>query len=120
MRLLLDSHVPSVVARRLRDAGIDAFALPEWRDGSHRASSDEMILLAAYEDDRVLLTYDLKTVPRLLQRWSSSNRHHAGVLLVDERTLRPNDIGGLVRAVMRVVAERDGKTWRDQVLFLPP
>jgi hypothetical protein len=114
MRLLLDAHVSPAVARALQESGIDALALRDWQGGRFRNASDAQILVTAATEERVLVTYDLRSIPPLLKEWAESGRVHAGVILVDGRTIRPGDVGGPRRALAAAVAER----WRDRVVFL--
>src|SRR5215208_1975690 len=98
MRLLLDAHVSPAVARDLQRASIDAVAVRDWLEGNYRSASDDQLLAAAAVDGRVLVTYDCRTMPPLLKEWAEIRQEHAGVILVDEKTVRSNDVGGLVRA----------------------
>ena len=118
MRLLLDSHVSPEVARQLLDRCIDAVALPNWLDGTYRSAPDDAVLTAARADGRTLVTYDLLTIPPLLKEWTESGRHHAGVILVDERSLRQSDIGGQLRALLALAVRSGEEPWEDRVVFL--
>jgi hypothetical protein len=118
MRLLLDAHVAPAIARSLRRDGIDAVAVRDWLGGNYRDAPDDQLLEVAATDDRVLVSYDLRTIPTLLKDWAEGDRSHAGVILVDDKTLRPDDLGGLVRALRALVAQSGGESWRDRVVFL--
>jgi len=118
MRLLLDSHLPAALARQLQRHGIDVVALADWMDGSQRTASDDHLLSLAYTDQRVLVTCDCQTIPPLLKDWAQMGQHHGGVILVDQHTLRANDIGGLFRALRKLVEQSGEEDWQDQVVFL--
>ena len=118
MRLLLDSHLPVALGKRLRDTGLDVVALSEWLGGDYRTASDDRVLEAALADHRVLVTYDCRTIPRLLKDWAESGRHHAGVVLVDEVTIRPSDVGGLLRALTQLAERSQARDCADRVVFL--
>jgi hypothetical protein len=118
VRLLLDAHIAHAVADGLRRRGVEVEALGHWRGGALRAADDEAILRAAAAADWVLVTYDLQTIPERLRRWANEGRGHAGLILVDGRTIRPNDIGGLVRALLALVDERGDEDWRDRAVYL--
>lgn len=118
MRLLLDAHLTPNLARHLSEGGIDAVAIKDWLDRGYRSASDELILSAAFTDERVLVTYDCRTIPSILKEWAESDRHHAGVILVDEKTLQPVDLGGLVRAIRALVSQCGADSWQDRVIFL--
>src|SRR5438876_9199419 len=105
MKLLLDVHVRLVVASQLRSRGVVAASVAKWQGGHYREAPDDDILHAARSDERVLVSYDQKTIPKLLLAWSNARWHHAGVILVDSRTIPPQDVGGLLRALSRLVDE---------------
>lgn len=118
MRLLTDSHIPTAVAEQLRRRGIDALALPEWMGGALRNASDELVLASAYFEKRIMVTYDCRTIPPLLKTLAETGQRHGGVILVDERTLRFDNAGGLVRALQRVCSDEAPDGWEDRVAFL--
>ena len=115
MLLLLNSHIPLSVAEQLRRRRIDAAALVEWTAGNFRNAPDELVLTNAYLEGRVLVTYDCRTIPALLKELAESGRHHGGVVLARERTLR--SVGGLVRALEAVASKSGGDVWEDRVVF---
>ncbi len=118
MRLLLDAHISPSIARQLHQDGLDAVALRHWQDGNYRTATDETVLITAMAEERVLVTYDLRTIPSLLKEWAEMGQHHGGVILVDERTLRPNDIPGLLRALRFLERAHGNEAWRDRAVFL--
>jgi len=65
-----------------------------------------------------LVTYDRRTIPPLLKAWAEEGRKHGGVIFVDENTISPADIGGLVRALIQLLKERGRQDWTDRVYFL--
>lgn len=119
MRLLTDEHIPPSLARGLRRPGIDAVALRDWIDGNFRSASDAELLSAAYADRRVLATFDCRTIPPLLKEWAEARLHHAGVILVDERTFSPGPAGGMLRALVTLVERSRDDDWEDRVIYLP-
>jgi predicted nuclease of predicted toxin-antitoxin system len=118
MRLLLDAQIGLVVAVQLRAAGVEVVGLSEWLAGVHRTAADAEILAAARDDQRILVTFDLKTVPSLLREWGDLERSHAGVILIDDKAIRSNDVGGLVRSLLALIEESRGEDWQDRVQFL--
>ena len=93
LKLLLDEHVARAVAsgvrRRLPAIAIDA-----------------------------LVTYDRRTIPILLKGWAEQGLQHSGVIFVDERTIAPSDVGGLVRALAELCVAAGEWDWTDRVVFL--
>ena len=118
MRLLLDAHVPPAVARALTDDGIDIQTLQTWLGGEHRDTSDDQILTAAHTDARTLVTFDCRTIPELLKVWAETGRQHSGIILIDDRTIKQSDVGGLVRALRQHIQESGDAPWLDRVVFL--
>jgi predicted nuclease of predicted toxin-antitoxin system len=118
MRLLLDAHAPPAVARTLIADGIDIQTLQTWLGGEHRDASDDQILTAAHADGRTLVTFDCRTIPELLKVWAETGRQHSGIILIDDRTIRLSDVGGLVRALQQHIQESSDAGWTDRVIFL--
>ena len=110
LRLLLDEHISSTVVlglkRQLPLADVECILT--WQGGAHLGSPDDVILNNALRDWRVVVTYDLATMPSTIQSIASGHGQHPGVLFIDTKTLRPNDIGGLVRALQSFVMMHAG------------
>lgn len=117
MRLLLDAHVPPAVARTLKADGVDIETLQTWLDGVHRDTSDGQILTAVHADARTLVTFDCRTIPELLRVWAETGRQHSGIILIDDRTIKQSDVGGLVRALRQHIQESGNEAWTDRVVF---
>jgi hypothetical protein len=120
MRLLLDSHVPHAVAPPLRDDGFDVETLADWRGGRLLDWPDDTILEAAATEARTLVSFDCKSIPRLLRAWGRAGRSHGGVILIDEKTIRQNDIGGIVRALRALLLQYGNEPWTDRSQYLRP
>jgi hypothetical protein len=65
-----------------------------------------------------LVTYDRRTIPPLLKTWAEEERTHGGVVFVDEKTISPADVGGLVWALTRLARETGKWDWTNRVYFL--
>lgn len=97
----------------------DVECILTWQDGEHLGSPDDVILINALRDWRVVVTYDLATMPSAIQSMASNHGQHPGVLFIDTKTLRPNDIGGLVRALQSfVMMHARSEHLNNQVHFL--
>jgi len=120
LRLLLDEHVSPDVADglRRRPKAPAAIGLAEWEDGRFLGVSDELTLAAAAEQNLTLVTYDCKTIPPLLKAWAEEGRAHGGVIFVDDKTIAPSDIGGLVRALAELARDLAKADMTDAVIFL--
>ena len=94
LRFLLDEHISPVVCSivRVRRSQISIESLLEWRGGSLRGKDDHIVLASAAEAGYTLVTYDLRTIPSLLRAWAATGLEHQGVVFIDERTYRPQDL----------------------------
>ncbi len=120
MALLLDENVSPAVARALVAVAtsVDVVPLQSWQDGSRLGAPDDLLLKEAAAEGRVLVTYDLRTIPPLLRVWVEAGQLHAGVIFVDQGTIPPGDVGALARALARLVAEAAQVDWTNRVEYL--
>lgn len=120
LKLLLDEHVSPEVAggigRRSRKLVVQCLA--RWENGTFLGQHDVTCLLAAAAQRFTLVTYDRRTIPPVLKGWAEEGRTHGGVIFVDEKTISPADIGGLVRGLLQLFEEMGNLDWTDRVYFL--
>ena len=120
LRLLLDEHLSPDVARGVaaqRPACI-VLCLQDLGSEEWLGASDERLLSAACEPELTLVTYDQRTIVPLLRRLAEAGTPHAGVVLVNGRTIAANDVGGLVRALIDLFDRHGPEGLRDRVLYL--
>ena len=120
LRLLLDEQISPDVAAGLRrkHKDVKAVALAEWEGGRFLGQPDEAVLTGAATQGLTLVTYDRKTIPPLLKIWSEAERDFGGVVFVDEKTIRPSDLGGLIHALQRLHSDTVSWDWSNRVYFL--
>lgn len=120
LKLLLDEHISPAVADglRRRNPALVVRSMTEWEGGGMVGKDDSACMLLAAEQSLTLVTYDRRTIPPLLKIWAEEGRRHGGVIFVDEKTIPPADIGGLVRALIRLSKELGEWAWSDRVYFL--
>ena len=90
----------------------------QWERGNFLGKEDSACLLEAAKQRLTLVTYDRRTISPLLKLWAEEERAHGEVVFVDEKTISPADIGGLVRALSLLAAEGGKMNWTNQVYFL--
>ena len=120
LKLLLDEHISPGVANGVqrRDRSLVVRSMVEWESGNFLGKEDSVCLSEAAKQRLTLVTYDRRTIPPLLKLWAEEERSHGGVIFVDEKTISPADVGGLVRALLLLAGEAGEMDWTDQVYFL--
>ena len=120
LKLLLDEHISPRVAAglRVKHPKLSVRAMTEWSDGRFLGQTDDIVLQEAASQELTLVTYDRRTIPPLLKAWAEEGRGHGGVIFVDEQTISPADIGGLVRALARLINETENLKWMNRICFL--
>jgi hypothetical protein len=120
LKLLLDEHISPDVADGLgrRNRSLVIRWMAEWQGSDFLGKEDPACLLEAAKQGLTLVTYDRRTIPPLLKIWAEEGRRHGGVIFVDEKTISPADIGGLVRALLQLSKETGSWDWTDRVYFL--
>lgn len=120
LKLLLDEHIsPDVaVGLRRRTPALVIRSMVKWDGGNFLGQEDSVCLQEAAAQGLTLVTYDRRTIPALLKRWAEEAHPHAGVIFVDEKTITPADVGGLVKALGMLVKEARTWDWTDRITFL--
>lgn len=120
LKLLLDEHISPEVASgvRRRNRSVVIHSMVQWESGNFLGKEDSACLLEAAKQRLTLVTYDRRTIPPLLKLWAEEGRSHGGVIFVDEKTISPAEIGGLVRALISLTGDAGEMDWTNQVYFL--
>ena len=120
LSLLLDENVAPRVAEQLQAKAQDirVASVHHWHEGAFVHAGDEVILEAARRENATLVTYDLSTIPTILKDWGEQGRSHGGAIFVDETSIRQNDYGGQVRALLDIWKRLRDADLTDAVLFL--
>jgi hypothetical protein len=120
LRLLLDVHIKPVVATqvvRMRpDCSITS--LLRWHDGMYRIAPDAEFFEAAQRETTTLVTYDRRTIPLLLQGMALRGLPHAGVVFIDDKTMRTDDVGSQVRGLIHLWDNHCHEDWLNRVQYL--
>jgi hypothetical protein len=99
LRLLLDEHYSSSIARGLRERGHDVFAVTERPDLVGRADSELFAVMAA--ERRAIVTENWGDFQRELQNAAATGLTHCGVLFTSRKQLpRGKDTIGLYVSVL--------------------
>lgn len=117
---LLDENISPAITEQILRKAPDAriISIRHWRDGEFLSVDDAIILEAAYQENLILVTFDLSTIRPLLQAWGEEGRSHAGVVFIDDKSIAGNDYGALVKAILQVWERLKSTDFTDGVLFL--
>jgi predicted nuclease of predicted toxin-antitoxin system len=101
--VLLDEQLSGLIARLLRERGLDAEAVVERAD-LPQAPDDEVIAVA-YRDGRAIVTNNIKDFRPLAAERVACGRGHAGLILLPAGRSRSREATGVIadaiEAVMR-------------------
>ena len=118
-----EARIRGCVAEQLRtrNARIRVESVHRWQSGALAGQPDSVLLRAAAADRLTLVTYDLRTIPDLLREMAAENEALRGVLFIDDATIRSNDYGGIVRALLaHWETHHEEEDWTNRVAFLAP
>jgi hypothetical protein len=120
LKLLLDEHISPDVANglRRRHRTLEVRYMVEWENGQFLGQEDAACLRKAAAQGLTLVAYDRRTIPTLLKIWAEEERTHGGVIFVDDKTIAPADIGGLVWVLTRLARETGNCDWTNRISFL--
>ena len=120
LRLLTDEQISPAVAAAARRMcpDIQILDIREWQHGHLLSASDELVLGEAHRQGMTLVTFDLRTIPPLLRRWAEEEVDHGGVILVDQKTIRQPDVGGIAQALCALWKAHRRSDWTNRVVFL--
>jgi predicted nuclease of predicted toxin-antitoxin system len=116
--LLLDEHMDLKLADILRRRGLEAVSMQDWLGGRYVGHPDDEILKTAAGEGLTLISYDVHSIPDVLQGLAEERIDHSGVILVSERTVKQNALSALARAIENLVSELGDVDWRNRALFL--
>ena len=122
LAFLTDAHISLNVAAQIKSKQpeIVIHSLRQWRDGALLDAGDAEILAAAWEDRLTLVTFDLRTIVPLVTQWAMEERDHAGVVLIDNRSIAQADVGGQVRALLHLWKTTGAQDWINSISYLQP
>jgi predicted nuclease of predicted toxin-antitoxin system len=109
-RLLLDENVQLDLAVALRNRGFDVLHVQEV---DRKGRSDPEQLLLAVQQERCILTFNIKDFVPLHNSCVTSNQEHWGIILSEERP-----IGELLRRTLFLLTTTSAEALKNQIHFL--
>ncbi len=78
---------------------------------------DEELLALAAEEERVLVTCDVRDFPAIVRRWAEAGRPHAGCAIIVR--IDHSEFGAILDVITRAIAVYPVRAdWKDLTLFL--
>ncbi|MCO5175970.1 MAG: DUF5615 family PIN-like protein [Thermomicrobiales bacterium] len=96
--------------------GFDVVHLADLADGQWRTADDASVLTAATAANRILVSYDIATLPDLAQLWLEEGHHHSGLLILP-RSINQRDVGTQLAAIESTIRRISMDTWADLLIF---
>ncbi len=79
---------------------------------------DDVILRTAHSEQRILVTFDVHSMPVVIRHFAESGVDHSGVVLISTKTLGQDDAPHLAAALERFANLYGDQSLNNQVLFL--
>jgi hypothetical protein len=113
IRVYTDEMISPALAVQLRQRGYDALSCDE-ASLSGQSIPDQDQLAFATQNDRALLSFNMRDFVRLDQEWKRLEQEHAGIIIAPEI----DDIGSLLRLVERHLETYSPEEQRNLLLWL--
>ena len=114
IRFLADADLNYGIVKvcRRREPALDFLSANEAR---LRGVPDPEVLAIAAEQNRILVTHDIRTMPRHLGKFLTSRGSSPGVFLVSQ----DSEIGEVVDDLVLIWAASDAEEWENRIVKVP-
>jgi hypothetical protein len=120
LKLLLDEHLwpklAELVKQTLPNQEIES--LHQYAQGRWLNSPDDELLAEAHRGGWVWVTFDVNTIPRLLQEKAVAAEDHSGVIFISNKSYAQNDHAGLTAALIELIGREAKREWTNRIMFL--
>jgi hypothetical protein len=120
LKLLLDEHIwPGMVPLLKRMLqGLDVVSIHDFCSGRLMNCDDGIILRECILAERVLVTFDVNSIPWRLGEMAVDQEDHAGVVFFSAKSCAQNDYAGLARSLVQLVIAESDSDWTNRVVFV--
>ncbi len=120
LHLLLDELISPVVLEelRLRVARATVETLMAVGEGMFQDVSCGDLLAFVAQEKIIFVTYDRSAMAATLHNWRETGYPHGGVIVIDDKTVPPSDIQGLVGLLQKLVELSVNWDWANRVVYL--
>jgi predicted nuclease of predicted toxin-antitoxin system len=120
LKLLLDEHIwpglASMVKLTLPAAYVES--IHTFSGGRFLNCDDAEILREARRAGRILVTFDVNTIPALLHEMAAAEELHSGVIFISAKSFTQNDHQGLALALAGLLRDETSADWTNRDMFL--
>lgn len=110
IKLYLDEDIDPLLARVLRDRGVDCLSTQE---ADHCGLSDVDQLAFAISQGRAILTFNVRDYVQLAKEYALSGKHHSGIIVSDHLPFRE-----LLRRILALILRHAHEELADKLLWL--
>ena len=114
VRFLADEDLDADIVEglRSREPAIDILDI---KSTGFRGTKDPALLELAARQDRILITYDRRTMTRHVRERHAAGQPCPGLFIVPQRS----PIGEIIEWLLLVWTASEAEEWRDQIVYLP-
>ncbi len=119
-RLLADentSHQLVAACRRI-EPDFPIIHISDWKEGAFLSTKDPASLMALYESEMVLVSFDRSSLPMHAGKLTREGLGHAGVILF-RRSVPTLAYGKQARLLVNFWSEAETWEWADRIAYLP-
>jgi hypothetical protein len=85
------------------------------QDAGHHRTPDPLLLEWCFQEHRIMLTHDVKTMPGFAYARIADGHHVAGLVEVDDQA----SIGRVIEDLLTLIDCLDEDEWQDRIWFVP-
>jgi hypothetical protein len=119
-RLLADENTSHqlVAACRHINPAFPILHISDWKDGAFLSAKDPALLMALYESEMVLVSFDRSSLPMHAGKLTREGLGHAGVILF-RRSVPTLAYGKQARLLVSFWSDAETWEWADRIEYLP-
>lgn len=118
MKVLLDEQLSVEIARELRRRGCDVEAVTKWPELT--GASDERLMEQATQEDRAIITNNLRHFRPIAAQRLAQGKRHAGLILLPSGRARNHDATGMLADAIELVMRTNPKGIPDAEHWIGP
>ncbi len=114
MRLLADENLNNHIFRSLllQRKGLDLIRI---QDTELSGKDDEVIMDWAIQENRLLLTHDVRTIPAIAIEWINQGKQIPGIFLIEQYA----PIGKVIEDLLLIIDASEQREWEGHLYYLP-